>query len=130
MPPPRELSLSLQPDGTVLIDYDASRPPHVFFDTCVLRGLGKGGMDALRRLQTQRGFRFRYNMQNFTELVSHLGDAATGREEHELVRTFRRFQAPFKRIVDLFELEGSASRTRRGEFYWGAPDRGTNPLPG
>jgi len=100
-PTPRRLAVRLTPDDAIEIDYEPSNPPHVFFDTNVLRGLSKKGMDALRRLGGERGFQFRYSMLNFTELASHLGDAPS----EETPYPFRKFQAPFKKIVDLFHLD-------------------------
>lgn len=98
---PRRLAVKLTADGAVEIDYEPANPPHVFFDTNVLRGLGKKGMEALRILQAERGFRFRYSMLNFVELVAHLADPPSERYPDP----FRRFQATFKKIVELFDLE-------------------------
>ena len=63
------------PAGTVRLSYDDARPPRVFFDTNVILGLGDAGEAELRRLKAECGFRFRFSMLNFVELLSHLGDA-------------------------------------------------------
>ncbi|MBI3595822.1 MAG: hypothetical protein HY203_01555 [Nitrospirae bacterium] len=97
-PHPRRLTVTLRPKDKVDIDYDQANPPHLYFDTNVLRGLNEKDADALRRLQSQRGFQYRYSMLNFTELVSHLDDPPTD----DVPDPFRKFQAPFKKMLPLF----------------------------
>ena len=96
--PTNRLAVKVTSDGAVEIDYNPSTPPHVFMDTNVLRGLGKKGIEALRLLQSGRGFQFRYSMLNFIELVAHLDDPPSAGSPDP----FRKFQAPFKKIVELF----------------------------
>ena len=97
---PSRLTVNLRPDGILVIDFDPSNPPDVFFDTNVFRDLNPDSMDALRKLQAERNFRYRYSMLNFVELVSHLGDAPT----EETDNPFAKFQAPFKKMIELFDL--------------------------
>ena len=96
----KRLAIRLTEDEGVEIDYNPERPPDVFFDTNVLLGLGIKGIDSLHRLQSKRGFRFRYSMVNFIELVSHLNDVPS----EEVPNPFKRYQAPFKKIARFFEL--------------------------
>ena len=95
---PRSLTVTLRSNERVDIEYDPSNPPSVYFDTNVLRGFSGKDTDALRRLQSQRGFQYRYSMLNFTELVSHLDDPPTD----DVPDPFRKFQAPFKKMLPLF----------------------------
>ncbi len=97
----RRLVVKLTSDGAVEIDYESTKPPDIFFDTNVLRGLGRKGMEALRALQAERGFQFRYSMLNFIELVAHLADPPS----EESPDPFRKFQAPFKKMQELFSPE-------------------------
>jgi hypothetical protein len=99
--PNRRLAVKLSLDGAVEIDYDPANPPHVLFDTNVLRGLGRKAIDALHVLQSSRGFQFRYSMLNFVELVAHLGDSPSVQSPNP----FRKFQAPFRKILELFRLD-------------------------
>ena len=95
----RKLTVDSRPDGVWVIDFDPSNPPEVFFDTNVLRDLNQSSMDSLRQLQAERGFRYRYSMLNFVELVSHLADAPT----EGVSNPFAMFQGPFKRMIELFD---------------------------
>ena len=97
---PSRLSVNLRSNGVWVIDFDPAKPPDVFFDTNVFRDLNSTSMDALRQLQVERNFRYRYSMLNFVELVSHLGDAPS----EDVSNPFAMFQKPFKRIIELFDL--------------------------
>lgn len=97
---PSRLSVNLRSDDALVIDFDPARPPDVFFDTNVFRDLNSTSMDALRQLQVERNFRYRYSMLNFVELVSHLSDAPS----EDVSNPFAMFQGPFKRIIELFDL--------------------------
>lgn len=99
--PNSRLAVNFTSDGAVEINYNPSIPPHVFIDTNVLRGLGKKGIEALRLLQSRHGFQFRYSILNFIELVAHLGDPPSA----ESPDPFGKFQAPFKKIFELFRLD-------------------------
>lgn len=101
IPTSRRLSVKLTSDGAAEIDYEPTKPPDVFFDTNVLRGLGRKGMDALRALRAERSFQYRYSMLNFIELVAHLADPPSD----ETPDPFRKFQAPFKKMLELFGPE-------------------------
>ena len=96
------MSVDLDPtdrEGVVHIRYDNARPPRVFFDTNVILGLGDAGEDALRRLKAERGFRFRFSMLNFSELISHLDDAPS----KETASPFRKYRAAFRRLHSIFD---------------------------
>ena len=98
----------------VEIDYNPERPPDVFFDTNVLLGLGVSGINSLQHLQSKRGFRFRYSMVNFVELVSHLDDIPS----EKIQNPFKRYQAPFKKMARLFELSVLPSAEMRNGSGW------------
>ncbi|MGD9852205.1 MAG: hypothetical protein AB7T38_13150 [Nitrospirales bacterium] len=74
-------------------------PPQIFFDTNVLLGLNPEGIAALKKLQVDRGFRYRYSMLNFVELVSHLGDTSCSKTHNP----FRKNQAVLEKIYHLFD---------------------------
>jgi hypothetical protein len=94
------LTVDLRPNGVWVIGFNPSNPPEVIFDTNVLRDLNPSSVDSLRQLQAERGFRYRYSMLNFVELVSHLADPPT----KDVGNPFAMFQCPFKRMKDLFDL--------------------------
>jgi hypothetical protein len=100
------------PSGIVHISYDSERPPQVFFDTNVILGLGDTGEAALRRLKAERGFRFRFSMSNFVELLSHLDDPPS----KGTPSPFRKYRAAFRRVYSLFDgvLPSAESVLMRG----------------
>ena len=98
-PAPCCLAVTVHREGPVEISYNPSKPPHVFFDTNVLLGLSKAGLESLQLLQANRGFRYRYSMLNYTELLSHLGDEPSTKYPNP----FRRYQAAFQKLAQLFD---------------------------
>ena len=98
-PAPCRLTVTVHREGPVEIAYNPSKPPHVFFDTNVLLGLSKAGLESLQRLQANRGFRYRYSMLNYTELLSHLGDEPSTKYPNP----FRRYQVTFQKLTQLFD---------------------------
>ncbi|MBI4400074.1 MAG: hypothetical protein HY581_00395, partial [Nitrospirae bacterium] len=98
MPLPDKLSVSLDNQGFIDIAFNPKKPPHVFFDTNVLLSMGTADIEALKRLQAVRGFRYRYSMLNFTELASHLCDAPSKKYKSP----FRRYQVAFQRLTEHF----------------------------
>lgn len=57
-----------------IVAYDSRNPPDVFFDTNVWIGLSRQDIEHLKHFESERGFRFRYSITNYVELVSHLED--------------------------------------------------------
>ena len=96
-----KLTVTRQANGEIIIDYAPKNPPQIFFDTNVLLGLNPDGISALRKLQVNRRFTYRYSMLNFVELASHLGDEATS----DTPNPFRKYQAAFKKISSVFDLK-------------------------
>jgi len=74
--------------------FDHNNPPVIFFDTNVWRGMNDAKLTDLKRLQQSYGFRYRYSVTNFVELVSHLED-----------QPFGRVQSWFRRIHQLCDPE-------------------------
>jgi len=72
-----------------MVDYDLQRPPDVFFDTNVWIGMNQDDLGTLQRLRKNRGFRYRYSITNYVELVSHLEDLPSASCESP----FRKYQA-------------------------------------
>jgi hypothetical protein len=61
--------------------------------------LGDAGEAALRRLKAERGFRVRFSMLNFVELLSHLDDPPS----KESPNPFQKYRAAFRRIYNIFD---------------------------
>jgi hypothetical protein len=57
------------------------------------------GADALKRFWVEYGFKFRYSMFNFVELVSHLADSPSAKVRHP----FKKYQTAFRRLHELFQ---------------------------
>jgi hypothetical protein len=74
--------------------------------------LGDAGETALRRLKAERGFRFRFSMLNFVELLSHLDDPPS----KGTASPFKKYRAAFRRVYSLFDgvLPSAESILMRG----------------
>jgi hypothetical protein len=57
-----------------IVEHDPQNPPDVFFDTNVWIGMNQQDIANLKRLESNRGFLFRYSVTNYCEIVSHLED--------------------------------------------------------
>jgi hypothetical protein len=57
-----------------LVEHDPQNPPDVFFDTNVWISMNRRDIEHLSRLESERGFLFRYSVTNYCEIVSHLED--------------------------------------------------------
>jgi hypothetical protein len=57
-----------------IVEHDPQNPPDVFFDTNVWIGMNRQDIANLKRLESTRGFVFRYSVTNYCEIVSHLED--------------------------------------------------------
>jgi hypothetical protein len=81
-PPDSPVSVSRVVDpatriATFTITFSPDNPPDVFFDTNVWISMRPVDVEALRRLQIQRGFRYRYSVMNYVELLSRLARGPT-----------------------------------------------------
>jgi len=95
----KKLTVTRQPTGDILINFNPRVPPHVLFDTNVLIGLNPDGINALNILSSRRGFCYRYSMLNFVELASHMGDGPSDKTS----APFRKYQAAFGKIASYFD---------------------------
>ncbi len=83
------------------IKYQQDNPPVIFFDTNVWRSLNDTDISLLQHLQQKCGFRYRYSVTNFVELISHLED-----QPSECSRNpFRMYRACFRRMGEICERE-------------------------
>jgi len=57
-----------------IVEHDPQNPPDIVFDTNVWISMNNNDMDSLKKLESNRGFRYRYSVTNYCELVSHLED--------------------------------------------------------
>lgn len=68
------LTVSYPSTGICNIQFDQANPPDVYFDTNVWRSMTVQDVENLKGLQKSRGFRYRYSITNYIELVTHLQD--------------------------------------------------------
>jgi|CXWL01.1.fsa_nt_gi hypothetical protein len=64
---------SVTRNATFTIGFPPERPPDVFFDTNVWVSMTWRDVEALEALRRERGFRYRYSVTNYVELLSRLG---------------------------------------------------------
>ena len=83
------------------IDFPPSHPPEVYFDTNVWLSMSDSNLESLRVHKAQRGFRYRYSITNYVEMLSQLGREPTQR----FPNPFGRIRAAFRRIQRLCEPE-------------------------
>lgn len=83
------------------IDFPASHPPEVYFDTNVWLSMSDADLESLQVHKAQRGYRYRYSITNYIEMLSRLGRGATPR----FLNPFGRIRAAFRRIQRLCEPE-------------------------
>lgn len=83
------------------IELGANGPFDVYFDTNVWRSITSTDAEALRRMQAYHGFRYRYSITNYIELISHLGEPPSEgwRDPFAIVK------ASCRRILELCERE-------------------------
>ena len=84
-----------------IVEYDINQPPDIFFDTNVWHGMNKDDKIFLDKLRQKRGFRYRYTVTNFVELVSHLADELSKKYSNP----FNNFKACFRKIIGLCHAE-------------------------
>lgn len=83
------------------IDFPPSYPPEVYFDTKVWLSMSDGDLESLQAHRAQRGFRYRYSITNYVEMLSRLGRGPT----RKFPNPFGRIRAAFRRIQRLCEPE-------------------------
>src|SRR5690349_1775878 len=59
--------------ATFMISFPPEFPPDVLFDTNVWVSMTRQDVEALETLRRERGFRYRYSVTNYVELLSRLG---------------------------------------------------------
>ena len=89
------------PNQNWAMDYDPQRPPDVFFDTNVWVGMNQNDIRTLQCLKKDRGFRYRYSITNYVELVSHLEDLPSP----SCASPFRKHQACLIRLTQVCDPE-------------------------
>ncbi len=62
------------PNTNWVVKHDPQKPPDVYFDTNVWISMNDDDIATLERLETQYGFRYRYSVTSYEELVLHLED--------------------------------------------------------
>lgn len=87
--------------ATFTISIDPHNPPDVFFDTNVWIGMSTNDVEHLRRLRIERGFRYRYSVTNYVELISRLARGPSPRWNNP----FTKVRAAFRRIHTLCDPE-------------------------
>lgn len=87
--------------ATFTISFPPDRPPDVFFDTHVWVSMTRQDVEALNALKRERGFRYRYSVTNYVELLSRLGRGPAPGWENP----FSIVRAAFRRIQRLCEPE-------------------------
>ena len=93
------------PNQNWRVDYDLQRPPDVFFDTNVWVGMNQNDIKTLQRLKKDRGFRYRYSITNYVELVYHLEDLPSP----SYASPFRKYQTCLKRLRQVCDPEALPS---------------------
>ncbi len=83
------------------ISYPPDNPPDIFFGTGVWIGMSREEEEALNLHKMQRGFRYRYSVTNYVELLSRLGRGPTPSWQNPFVRV----RAAFRRIRRLCDPE-------------------------
>lgn len=83
------------------VEHDPQSPPDIFFDTNVWIGMNKKDVDSLERLETQRGFRYRYSITNYCELLSHFEDPPSGSCQEPFIK----YRQCFRKIRRLCHAE-------------------------
>ncbi|RJQ55481.1 MAG: hypothetical protein C4526_03530 [Nitrospiraceae bacterium] len=84
-----------------IVEFDINQPPDIFFDTNVWRGMNDDDKIFMDEVQQKMGFRYRYTVTNFLELVSHLADESSKKN----LNPFNNFKACFRKIVELCHAE-------------------------
>jgi len=83
------------------IEFPPSHPPEVYFDTNVWLSMSDAEADSLQIHKAQRGYRYRYSITNYVEMLSRLGRGPTKR----FPNPFGRVRAAFRRVQRLCDPE-------------------------
>jgi hypothetical protein len=80
-----------------IVEHDPQRPPDIFFDTNVWISMNDGDISALERLERQLGFRYRYSITNYCELLSHFEDPPSKSSQNPFIK----YRQCFRKIIRL-----------------------------
>ncbi len=81
--------------------YDETKPPDIYFDTNVWISMNTSDIDALTEIQSKRGFRYRYSVTNYCELLSHLEDQPSKFCDEPFIK----YRQCFRKIIQLCHAE-------------------------
>src|SRR5713226_182052 len=84
-----------------IVEHDPQSPPDICFDANVWIGMSEKDADLLERLETQRGFRYRYSITNYCELLSHFEDPPSDSCQDPFIK----YRRCFRKIVRLCHAE-------------------------
>lgn len=84
-----------------VFDYNETTPPDIFFDTNAWIGMSGSDIDALARIQTNRGFRYRYSVTNYCELLSHLEDQPPKSGDDPFIK----YRQCFRKVIQVCHAE-------------------------
>lgn len=81
------------------VEFDQQAPPEVLLDTHIWLNMSTSEEQVLHILRTQMGFRFRYSITNYIELLSQLARGPTKKRKNP----FRMIRGAFRKIRRLCE---------------------------
>lgn len=84
-----------------LVEFDPNIPPEVLFDTHIWLNMSRPDEQVLQRLKGELGFRFRYSITNYVELLSQLAHGPTKKRKNP----FGMVRGAFRKIQRLCEQE-------------------------
>ena len=84
-----------------LVEFDPGIPPEVFLDTHIWLNMSRPEEQVLQRLKSELGFRFRYSITNYVELLSQLAHGPTKKRKNP----FGMVRGAFRKIRRLCEQE-------------------------
>lgn len=80
-----------------LVKHDPQNPPDIVFDTNVWISLNQSDIESLKKLEFNHGFRYRYSVTNYCELLSHLEDEPSD----SCSEPFIKYRQCFRKITEL-----------------------------
>ncbi|TAJ79516.1 hypothetical protein EPO44_19265, partial [bacterium] len=83
------------------MEYDPQNPPDIYFDTNVWIGMNDNDVTVLERFERERGFRYRYSITNYCELLSHFEDPPS----QSCQDPFAKYRRCFLKIIQLCYAE-------------------------
>jgi len=79
------------------VNYNLQNPPDVFFDTNVWIGMNENDITSLKILERHRGFRYRYSITNYVEVLSHLEDVPS----ESCQDPFKKYQRCLQKMIEI-----------------------------